>query len=214
MARLGERHRVTVDVDTVYLGAGGGAGLGRTLIAAGGVPMGDGVEFHGVEVDTIEVTEMPEARLPDDLYLRSFVLAHRWALDTATRMRIVVAPADGAPAASTVIATATAPALIATKLSSFPTRREGNRQHKQISDLHDLYRLLTAADVGSLRDAYAHSPFDLAAISHTLGRGMIEERAADTIRAMRLGSDSMSGVVLDDFASALDTLFVAVADLI
>lgn len=211
MARLGERHRVTVDVDTVYLGDVRQPSLGRALVAAGGTATGDSVEFQGVKIDTIEVSEIVEDQLPDDLIQRSFVLAHRWALDSATPVRLVALFGAGGPRPSALMPTATAPALIAMKLSSFPTRRAANRQHKQSSDLYDLYRLLNATTVAALQDAYATAPHNLGATSASLAQQMIGDRANDTIKALKLGSGEMAGVTLDDFASALDTLFGAVA---
>jgi len=115
MARLGERHRATVDVDAVYLGGDGVDDLRAILVAEGAVSTGSHLSYGGVTIDPIEVGDIVDGELPDDPVQRSFVLAHKWALDSATPVRLEVVSSVH----SAIAPTASTPALLAMKLSCF-----------------------------------------------------------------------------------------------
>ncbi len=95
LARLGGAHRVTDDLDTVATQHGDEPTVVEAVIAAQGT---DGA-LNGTKVDCIAVGDVPAAELsaehlPDVEEDRIFVLAHRWALDTADELTLV-AETDG-----------------------------------------------------------------------------------------------------------------------
>jgi hypothetical protein len=61
----------------------------------------DGVKIDHIDVSDTPAADMAAADLPDDEWDRAFVLAHRWALDSATAVSI------GAVREGRVVATVT-----------------------------------------------------------------------------------------------------------
>ncbi len=90
LGRLEGAHRVTNDLDTVATQHGDEPTVVEAVIAAQGV---DGL-LKGTKVDCIAVGDVPAAelsaeQLPKVEEDRIFVLAHRWALDTADELTLV-----------------------------------------------------------------------------------------------------------------------------
>jgi hypothetical protein len=112
--RLGHVHRATGDVDAVVDDVVGlAADSGAQLLVEAGIAEpdpGDGVHrvfINGTKLEIIDTQELP-ADVSDIAALdRLFVVGHRWALDSAEPIRVLVASSDvdvllpvAAPAAS------------------------------------------------------------------------------------------------------------------
>lgn len=145
MTRLGRVHRATDDLDAAALSVDGGPS--RLSILVGGGESGRGRRsVEGVKVDCIDVGSTPAADLdpgdlPDDEFDRAFLLAHRWALDSATEASLTVVSEPRVPVATATCRVATPAALVAMKLQSAP-RRRAERAQKGPNDYGDLYALL------------------------------------------------------------------------
>jgi hypothetical protein len=142
LARLGGAHRVTDDLDTVATQHGDEPTIVEAVVAAQGI----GGFLKGTKVDCIAVGDVPAAELlaehlPDVEEDRIFVLAHRWALDTADELTLV-AEADGTIVARVRCRFAVPASLVAMKLQSAP-RRRGARADKAGGDYIDLFRLVS-----------------------------------------------------------------------
>lgn len=142
--RLMVAHRATGDVDVVaddpgILAEGNAA---QNLVAAGIAERDEGtdvvrVHVDGTKVEIIETSALDPAEVADvepDL-ARLFVLAHRWALESATPLGIGVVGTD----VEIDVPVATSAALVAMKLHAFQDR---NDDRKRASDAWDLYRLI------------------------------------------------------------------------
>jgi hypothetical protein len=142
--RLGTAHRVTADVDVVVgdptvVSAGSAA---ENLVAAGVGQRDRGasvvrVVVEGTKVEIIETTAVDPAVAAgiEPERARLFVLAHRWALESATPVRICVVGAG----VESDVRVATAAALVAMKLHAFQDRSD---DRKRASDAWDLFRLI------------------------------------------------------------------------
>lgn len=151
--RLAVAHRATGDVDVVadepaVLAAGTAA---ENLVAAGIGERVDGIEVvrvfvQGTKVEIIETAAFDPADVahiePDEA--RLFVLSHRWALESATPLRIGVMDS----AVQIEVPVATSPALVAMKLHAIQNRSD---DRKRASDAWDLFRLI---DVTSGEQAF------------------------------------------------------------
>jgi hypothetical protein len=159
--RLGTAHRSTADVDVVVgdptvVSAGSAAdnlvasGVGRRERSASVVR----VIVDGTKVEIIETTTVDPAEAVDiePARARLFVLAHRWALESATPVRISVVGTD----VESEVRVATAAALVAMKLHAFQDRSD---DRKRASDAWDLFRLIDrfGADPAFAGDL-AHAP--------------------------------------------------------
>jgi hypothetical protein len=140
LVRLEGAHRVTDDLDTVATRHGDEPTVVEAVIAAQGV---DGL-LKGTKVDCIAVgdvlaAELLTEHLPDADDDRIFVLAHRWALDSADELTLV-ARADDTIIAQVRCRFAAPASLVTMKLQSAP-RRRGARADKAGGDYLDLLRL-------------------------------------------------------------------------
>ena len=176
LARLGGAHRVTDDLDTVAIQHGDEPTVVEAVIAAQGV----GGLLEGTKVDCIAVGDVPAAelsveRLPDVEEDRIFVLAHRWALDTADELTLI-AETDGTIAARVRCRFAAPASLVAMKLQSAP-RRRGARADKAGGDYLDLFRLVShPAMTRSIAISLRAAPHDLGPwCSIGITRCMIED---------------------------------------
>ena len=143
--RLGRRHLATADIDEVY--RGDDIDIVQLLVDEGADRQANGVILAGGEkVDLIAVSEYRADELPDDAGQRAFILSHRWALDGATLLNLVVTDRSGGVVAEATTPVASIEALVAMKLASAPARREP-AIHKRASDIFDVYRLLAVHDV-------------------------------------------------------------------
>ncbi len=146
MTRLGRVHRATDDLDAAAQAVDGGPS--RLSVLVGGGDAGrERRTVGGVKVDCIDVgstpaSELDPAALPEDEFDRAFVLAHRWALDSAVPATLTVVSGQRIPTATATCRVATPSALVAMKLQSAP-RRRADRAHKGPNDYGDLYALLT-----------------------------------------------------------------------
>jgi len=142
--RLAVAHRATGDVDIVtdapsVVAAGTAA---ENLVAAGVAEREVGVEVvrlfvQGTKVEIIETTPYDPADVADvePDAARLFVLSHRWALETASPLRIGVV----GRVIEIEVPVATSPALVAMKLHAVQDR---NDDRKRASDAWDLFRLI------------------------------------------------------------------------
>jgi hypothetical protein len=168
--RLAAAHRVTQDVDLVAetpldLVAEPGS-VADNLVAAGVARVATDMSsirlFVGdAKVEIIETEPLDPLAAADIEPERSrlFVLAHRWALESATAMTISVT--DGDVRASLRVATPAA--LVTMKLHSIQDR---SQDRKRASDAWDLFRLLQAHNAaGEITSAIADGPPGLAPIA-------------------------------------------------
>jgi hypothetical protein len=128
LARLQGAHRVTYDLDTVATQHGDELTAVETVISTDGV---NGL-LLGTKIDCIAVGDVPATDISPDLLPegeadRIFVLAHRWALDTAEELTLV-AEEDGAMVAEARCRIATPASLVAMKLQSAPNAVRHERE--------------------------------------------------------------------------------------
>jgi hypothetical protein len=168
--RLATAHRATADVDVVVGERevlAEGHSVVDDLIDAGiarhdpGDPIGR-LYIEGTKVEVIETepVDSAEATTIEPDRARLFVLAHRWALETATTCTITVAGTD----IEVEVPVATPAALVAMKLHAIQDR---NEDRKRASDAWDLYRLLDAhLWTDTFSEAFGSAPGDLLALVH------------------------------------------------
>ncbi len=202
MCRLAAVHRATQDVDAVI------ETTSPTAIDLITSSIGDAdpanrsrVLIDGVKVDIIDTAAFRYDDLEGiDIGDRLFVVGHRWALDTATRIEIVVADATAA------IRVAPPLALVATKSAALLGGRR-NEPHKRASDLYDIYRLTVEYDrVGGVAGALLAAPFGLGnLVGEALGSLVVDqpERAA---RWLFDGGAEMRSVTPDDLRDVIGPL--------
>lgn len=202
-ARIATMHRATHDIDLVTDDTG--------AVDANASDHAVTAEVDGVKFDVIATNALPAeaADLPDAADARLFVLAHRWALETATNLTIAVQAAE--PVEATV-PVASVPALLACKLHAIADRRDA-RAIKRESDARDIYRLgALIVRSPTVADSFATAPFDLAELAHAGVRRWLIDDAARVARWLASDSRSVTtadimtlGVVLaDELASAVE----------
>jgi hypothetical protein len=145
MTRLGRAHRATDDLDAAAQSIDGGPSR-LSILVGGGESGRERRPVEGVKVDCIDVGSTPAADLdpgglPDDEFDRAFLLAHRWALDSAREASLTVVSEQRMPIATAICRVAAPAALVAMKLQAAP-RRRAERAHKGPNDYGDLYALL------------------------------------------------------------------------
>ncbi len=198
IARLGQRHRATSDIDEVYLGDSIDAV--QVLVDRGASRQPNGVILQdGTKVDLIAVGDYEREDLPEDTGQRAFILAHRWALDTSEPLTLVVGDAEGTAKAGVTTTVSTTAALVAMKISSAPARREPTL-YKRATDIFDVYRLLTVHDLdGSVAAAVNHAPEDLAMLTSGLADRLLVREAERSVRWMlTAGGPEMEHVTAAD----------------
>lgn len=142
LARLGSAaHRVTTDVDTVNRRTGDERGQIEVLLARGATAIdGAGViistKAGDIRVDTLEISADQLNDLPPDPTDRLYLLAHDWALRTATKLCIRAVDDIGRISEATVLVAEPGP-LITTKLQALPNRT----YQKEATDVVDIVRL-------------------------------------------------------------------------
>ena len=145
MARLGQAHRGTQDIDTA-VDQEGVIPSELDVVVDAVSSTEEGRTERRVKVDSIEVGGTPAVDLdPDDLpgkeFPRAFVLSHRWAFDTASELTLRCLGRQG-PDTVVTCRVATPAALVAMKLQSAP-RRPPARVQKAANDYLDLALLLS-----------------------------------------------------------------------
>lgn len=155
---LGGAHRVTEDVDTVAEQHGDDPTIVEIAMGAPGANVAE-LKIDCIGVGETAAADLTESDLPDDELDRAFVLAHRWAFDTAQAKTLVARPASESVRVDCCFA---GPAsLVAMKLQSAPRRRAA-RSHKAGGDYFDVFRILSHPGlVRPVVDAFRHAPHDL-----------------------------------------------------
>ena len=186
LARVGGAYRVTNDVDAVSE-----PDALAVVLAERGEAIGASWTVRGVKIDVVEVGTTPAERLqpgdlPEDEADRMFVLAHQWALDTATELELVACDSRLRTLSTVVCLVATPAALVAMKVQSAPRRSAAGR-HKVASDYSDIHRLIIRPGLlAAAADALATAPHDLGVwVAAELERRFVgdAERVAGMIRA-------------------------------
>lgn len=167
--RLATAHRPTQDVDMVTETSAdliaGSRTTAQNLISAGVAqadPSATSTRLYvgSTKVELIE-TEHLEPGDSDDIEPEKallFVLAHRWALESAESMTISVVDTD----VRSTVPVATPAALVAMKLHSIQDRSE---DRKRASDAWDIFRLLEAHNAsGEISAAIIGGPKELASV--------------------------------------------------
>ena len=139
LARLEGAHRVTDDLDTVATQHGDEPTVVTAVMNAEGVDgYLDGTKIDCIAVGDTSAAELHEEQLPDAEEDRVFVLAHRWALDTAEEL--VVTAGGGSTSLHVRCQFASPAGLVAMKRQCAPRRRAA-RVHKAGGDYLDIFRL-------------------------------------------------------------------------
>lgn len=142
IARLGQAHRATNDVDTV---SDDQPGLLDALRAGGLDRRGDSVVLDGdLKLDVIDVGEGDPDYLP--------CATHRLAFDTRTPVELVVRPRQAGPSVAVTVDVARASALVAIKLCISQGVGRQRDPRKVGSDAFDVARLLQRFGPDALAD--------------------------------------------------------------
>lgn len=204
MCRLVKVHRVTTDIDTVTETTTPTAiELITSSIGSSDPTNRARVFIDGVRVDIIETEAFDDEDLEGiEGVDRLFVVAHRWALETAEPAEIVVAGSEDVA----TIRVATPAALVAMKTSALAARRP-REPRKHASDLYDLYSLTVEHDrEGRLAEALSAAPYGLGAqVGAHLQQAVVDnaERAA---RWLSDGGTEMGAITADDIRDVLGPL--------
>jgi hypothetical protein len=189
--RLGHVHRATGDVDAVVddlvgLAADSGA---QMLVEAGIAEPDSGTRAHRVFVDGTKLEIIDTQPLPADVseigapLPRLFVLGHRWALESAEPLRVVVAASD----VDAILPVAIPAALVATKLHAYCDRQQ---DEKRAADAYDIYRLLETGDrEGAVADAVNNAPLGLPEVVRELMVERFVDGAARVVRYLKAYGD-------------------------
>ena len=168
--------------------------------------------LDGVEVDLVATEPLPvdAADLPDDEGPRNFVLAHRWALESASQLSIAVADRFGSTVTRADLMAAEPPALLACKFGALAGRPSA-RQSKRESDARDILELARVLMRDRLlSERYATAPFDLAELVRRNVERWMVDGATSFARLVNLGADaSDERVEGSDVADVAALLFAA-----
>jgi hypothetical protein len=145
MARLGQAHRGTQDIDTA-VDQEGTIPSRLDVVIDPSASADEGPASRPVKVDSIEVggtpaLDMDPEDLPEEEFDRAFVLSHRWAFDTASELTLRCVQRH-APDTTVTCRVATPAALVAMKIQSAPRRPPAGVQ-KAANDYLDLALLLS-----------------------------------------------------------------------
>jgi len=209
--RLGQAHRATADVDTVFDETTSPDPV-TALLALPGAERdptgGHRVQVQGTKVEFLGVGPLDEHDL-DGLPTKTalFVAAHSWALDTATPVTIISGDDRSVRATAPF---ATPAALIAMKLHAIEDRRATSGQDKRAGDAWDMYRLLVDLDAdGSVRAALAAAPARLRSLVRETAERVLVVDAARTRGWLRAGDDTMGAVSAADLRAVGQQLIAA-----
>jgi hypothetical protein len=182
ICRLSASYRATSDLDTVSRRAAGEPAQLELLIASGAEASGpSGVLIPTpagmVQVDVLEVTDAELQNLPDDPTDRLHVLAHDWAISTASLIEL-----RSDTVSDLVVSVAEPGALIAMKLQAVMNRG----RLKEATDLLDIINLTLDPNTGpashqALRDAHPTLRSDALKHSHL----WFKQHATRTLRRVR-----------------------------
>jgi hypothetical protein len=198
--RLGHVHRATGDVDAVVDDVvGPAADSGAELLVEAGIAEPDpGDRAHRVFIDGTKLEIIDAQELPADVsdiaaLDRLFVVGHRWALDSAEPLRVLVASSD----VDILLPVAIPAALVATKLHAFCDRQQ---DEKRASDALDIYRLLETKDRdGEVADATNSGPIGLAEVLHEVIVERFVDGATRVVRYLKAyGDPAWPEITADD----------------
>jgi hypothetical protein len=148
--RIERIHRATNDVDTVTHDQARLVEILLSLSATESLSTSK-VQFHDPDVEVDVMASTKGTKLPIRDADRAFALARRFAMRTASPVRIcAVSPSTSLIVESITIEVASRAALIALKTLSFPERKDGHYPQKIGSDIQDLYRLVVGQNLDSL----------------------------------------------------------------
>ena len=208
--RLQNAHRATSDLDTVAEERT--PAVVEILCAEQGIERDRSsdhrVHVEGVKVDIISAgaIESPDDLQDLDAKQRLFVLAHRYALDSAERVHVLFKGAQTTLDVSVRLATPAA--LVAMKLHAIQDRREATR-HKQASDGYDLYRLLADLDDdGGVAAAVAAADEPLQGSVRDAAASVLLGGATHVIRSLRTYMDGRAAAVTEDELTFVAERFV------
>lgn len=213
--RIERIHRATNDVDTVTHDQTRLVEILLSLPATESLSTTK-VQFHDpeVEVDVMASTEGTE--LPIQEADRAFALARRFAMRTASPVRIcAVSPSTGLIDESVTIEVASRAALIGLKTLSFPERKDGRYPQKIGSDIQDLYRLIFGQNLDSLVELISQGGNELSTFvggilskNFTLGSSDLRygfarlQRLAGNVDASTISEEELS--LLGELGAALE----------
>lgn len=164
-ARLRRAHRATTDVDTVVDESIPPDAVDALLALDGAEPgdkahrvLVDGTKIEFIAVDALDIDHDDLDGLTERQQL--FVVAHRWALDTAEELTVEGWLDDAGPTVSARAPFATPEALLAMKLHAIADRSVGfDQRRKRGGDAWDLHQMLTHLDRdGRIREALSTAP--------------------------------------------------------
>jgi hypothetical protein len=170
LATSSTAHRATTDIDVV---------AHAELPTALEVLSAD-ARMAGVDFDVIETQPITDDELDGfDDGNKLFLAGHRWALDTATPVRLASGGAE------VTVPVATAAGLVAAKSHALGYGRPQRRATKRGGDVYDVFRLLEVFDArGDVATALAAAPCELGRIIATVVRTEVLASPARTARAM------------------------------
>lgn len=189
--RLATVHRPTRDVDAVTERSENRSGVGELLVAHHGATSSRPGRFdlHGTKIELIETEPLPVSLSGLSTEQRLFLLAHRWALESATPLTI------RAGRSQATLPVATGAALIAMKLHAVEDRSE---DAKRASDVYDMYRLLMADGSGEIAPAIATAPGGLSELVAVSATRFLVAEAARSARWLRAYADVDAQVSADE----------------
>jgi hypothetical protein len=198
-------HRATLDIDVV---ADQDTPTAVEILSRGHeVARANTVVVGGIEVDVIETHSVSADDLSDlDDESALFIVAHRWALETAQPLRIVSLGADGLAA---VVPVATPAGLVAAKSHAAGYPRAARRSTKHGGDLYDIFRLIEVFDRRSgLRTQLAEAPGRLGQLIASVVQTEILTNPTRAMRQMTYASSTALSVdrivdVIEPFVAAL-----------
>lgn len=199
-ARLTRAERVTGDVDTV-VDAPEDPPSADLLLARGvadeRVGGSSSVMVYGVKVDLIDTFSMPPEFVSEVSTANDhFALAHRYAFESATPLRL-----EATSGAHVTMAVAAPAALLAMKLHA--ARWRHNRV-KVAGDLFDMYRLLDTYDrKGEVAASIAAEP-GLGVLCLEAARHLFVDRLTASAGALSAGGGVLSSVTRDRLADLTD----------
>ena len=194
--RLAFAHRATTDLDTVV--DEHTPSVIEVLADLEGAEM-DGrhherVVIDGVAVDVISTMSTEDADVPDGIE-ELFVLAHRFALESATPATIVLEAPEEVEVALPI---ATPAGLVATKLCGVQGLRR-RPPEKRATDGYDIYRLLRDLDgAGAIARAIYQESDPLLRSVRDAATTVLLRRGAEVVRAIATYGAGEVAVTLDD----------------
>ena len=204
MARLGQAHRATQDIDTAVDQEGTIPSHLDVVVDPAALndkrPASQPVKVDSIEVGGTPALDMDPEDLPEEEFHRAFVLSHRWAFDTASELTLRCVERQ-APDAIVTCRVATPAALVAMKIQSAPRRPAAGIQ-KAANDYLDLALLLSnLVLLPEIIDGLAHSPHGLGAwcaerIRHDFvdGAARVSARIPQSPALRRVTPDELSQI--------------------